>query len=188
MANTDTPRGLRPVRHRNGAPYNGAANLYFIPATDGTAVFLGDAVKLAGSADAEGVPTVAQAAAGDTICGVVVGFEANRDNLALTYRVASTARYVWVADDPDLVFEIQEDSDGGALAAADVGNNADIIVGSGSTVTGLSGMELDSNTKGTATATLRIMRLVPRADNEIGTNAMWEVMINEHRFTTTTGA
>ena len=28
MANTDAPFGFRPVMHRGGAPYNGAANMY----------------------------------------------------------------------------------------------------------------------------------------------------------------
>jgi len=186
MANSDTVKGLKPIRHRNGAPYNGAANRYYIPASDGTAVYVGDAVKSAGSADADGVPTVAQAAAGDAIRGVVVAVEPETNDSTI-YRVASTARYVYVADDPDLVFEIQEDSVGGALAATDVGNNADLIVASGSTDTGFSGMELDSSTKATTTAQLRILRLVPRPDNSIGANAKWEVMINEHELSSTTG-
>lgn len=186
MANSDNARGLTPVRHGDGSPYTGAANVYSIPASDSTAVYIGDAVKSAGSADADGVPTVAQAAAGDTIRGVVVGVVPDTAN-SLIYRAASTLRKVLVADAPDLVFEIQEDSDGGALAAADVGNNADVVVGTGSTVTGRSAMEIDSSTKNTTSAQLRILRLVPRADNEIGTNAKWEVMINEHELKSTTG-
>ena len=68
-----------------------------------------------------------------------------------------------------------------------VGNNADVVVGSGSTTTGSSGMELDSSDVKTATAQLRILQLVQREDNAVGDNANWEVMINEHRLTTTTG-
>ena len=66
MANSNTPMGLRPVRHRNGAPYNGAATRYFVPASDGTALFLGDPVVVAGSADADGVMTVTRATAAAT--------------------------------------------------------------------------------------------------------------------------
>lgn len=187
MANSDRPAGLRPVMHGNGAPYNGAANLYYIPSTDGTAVFIGDAVKSAGSADASGVATVAQCAAGDAILGVVVGFRPDPTNLGLQYRTASTNRYVYVADAPDLIFEIQEDSVGGALAATDIGNNVDIVVGSGSTTSGLSGMEADTSTKNTTSQQLRIVGLVQRPDNEIGTNAKILVMINEHERKTTTG-
>jgi hypothetical protein len=186
MANSDAPRGLTPVRHRNGAPYNGAANVYVIPASDGTAVFIGDAVKSAGSADAEGVPTVARAAAGDAVRGVVVGVLPDTRE-SLPYRAASTLRKVLVADDPDLVFEIQEDSVGGALTADEAGENADLIVAAGSTLSGRSGMELDSSTHTTSSAQFRILRLVRRPDNEIGANAKWEVAINEHELAAAAG-
>jgi hypothetical protein len=89
---------------------------------------------------------------------------------------------------PDVICEIQEDSVGGALAAVDVGLNADIIYTvAGSTTSGRSGMELDSSDKKTGTAQLRILRLVPREDNAIGDYAVWEVLINEHEFKQTTG-
>lgn len=186
MANIDAPRGLRPVKHLDGSPYNGAVNRYYVPSSDGTAIYIGDAVKSAGSADANGVASVAQAAAGDAIRGVVTGVEAVTDE-SLIYRAASTERYVYVADAPDLVFEIQEDSDGGALAVTNVGNNADIVVGSGSTTTGLSGMELDSSTAGTGSAQLRILGYVQRENNEVGANAALLVVINEHELKSTTG-
>lgn len=188
MANANAPSGLTPVRHRNGAPYNGAANMYYVPASDGTAIFLGDAVKSAGSADAAtGVPTVAQAAAGDTIRGVVVGVIPDTAQ-SLTYRAASTGRYLLVADDPDLEFEIQEDAVGGALALTSVGANADLVVGSGSTYTGLSGMQLDTSTVTTNSAQLRILGFVQRVDNEFASaNAKIRVMINEHELASTTG-
>ncbi|WP_456442282.1 hypothetical protein, partial [Psychroserpens sp.] len=74
MANLDRPAGFKPVKNLNGSPWNGKANVYYIPSTDDTAIFIGDAVKSAGSADATGMyPTVAQAAAGDTIRGVIIG-------------------------------------------------------------------------------------------------------------------
>lgn len=186
MANVDAPRGARPVRHRNGAPYTGSANRYYVGSGDSTAIFLGDFVKSSGSADSDGIPGIAQAAAGDAIRGVVVGIEPTTDE-SPKHRAASTEAYIYVADDPDLVFEIQEDSVGGALAAANVGQNADVIVGTGSTTTGLSAMEIDSSSATASTAQLRIMALVQMADNEIGTNAKWEVMINEHELTSTSG-
>lgn len=186
MANVDSPRGLWPVRYFGGGPYNGAARRYFVPSTDSTAIFIGDPVKLAGSADADGIPTVAQAAAGETLIGVVVGVEAEtRDST--TYRPASTDRYVLVADDPDLLFAVQEDSVGGALAATNVGNNCDLVIGAGNTATGFSGVEIDSSTAGTGTAQVRIVDLHQAPDNAIGDNAVWLVRIVEHRNATATG-
>lgn len=189
MPNANAPAGLRPVRHRNGAPYNGAATRYAVAAADATALFIGDPVILAGSADADGVATVvrATAAGGAFMLGPVVSVEPEtRDSLP--YRAASTARYVYVADDPDLVFEIQEDAVGGALAAADVGLNADLVAGTGSTITGLSGFQLDTSTKATtATLQLRILGFSQRVDNEIGANAKVLVTINLHSLRNTTG-
>lgn len=184
MANADVVKGARPVYHPSGRI---PTRRYAIPASDGTAVFIGDFVKSGGSADANGVATVIQAAAGNTLRGVVVGFEPDHSNLALLYRTASTLRYCYVADDPDTVFEIQEDAVGGDLAVADVGENADIVVAAGNTTFGTSGMELDTSTHVTTTAQLRILGFVQRPDNEVGTNAKVLVKINEHELASTSG-
>lgn len=181
MANTNNPEGLKPVRYASGAPYNGACSRYFVPATDGTALFVGDPVILAGDADANGVATVtrATAASAGRITGVVVGV-VNTPSLTTRYRAASTAQYVLVADDPGLLFEIQEDAVGGALAATNVGQNVDLIAGNGSTVTGLSGFQADSSTAATtSTLQLRIEGFAQRVDNVIGANAKILVRINQ---------
>jgi hypothetical protein len=152
MANLDTPFGFKPVKHLLGTPWNGKANVYYVPSSDGTALYIGDAVKSAGAADSTGkYPTVTQAAATDVIRGVIVGFGdnpnvmTNPDYPMRRYRPVSTAMYVFVVDDPFVIFEIQEDSTGNSITAAMVGLSTDIVVGSGSTTTGKSGMELDSS-------------------------------------------
>lgn len=188
MPNTNSPTGLSPVRYRNGSPWMGAARRYFHPATDSVALYVGDPVIIAGSADSDGVPTCTRATAGGAgrITGVVVGFEPNSTLNAVGYGAASTAFYVLVADDPDLLFEIQEDAVGGALAATSVGLNADLIAASGNNSTKLSGFMLDSSTAATtATLQLRIIGFVQRVDNEIGANAKMLVAIN---LPTETGA
>ena len=197
MANSDTPKGLKPLRYLSGAPYNGKVRMYLLPSSDGTATFIGDAVTLAGGGgaagtvvygyDVEGMPTIKQAAAGSTPVGVVVDFLPNPDSLAPNYRTSSTNRIALVCDDPNVVFEVQEDSVTSTLAATDIGTNADITVGSGSTTTGISAMELDSTTTSTVTATLRVLGLVRRPDNAIGSHAKWEVIFNEHMYKGTTG-
>lgn len=187
MANVSRVNGLRPVKHLNGSPYNGQANWYFIPSTDSTAVFLGDPVKLAGSASADGYPTVAQAAASNVALGVVVGFKPDPTNLNVPiYRAASTNRYVLVADAPDIVYEVQSN---GTTVAADVGLNANITVGAGSTTTGASGVQLDDASKATtATLPLKIIGFVDRIDNDItSANAKVLVTINNHQYTSGTG-
>jgi len=195
MANTNMPRGLTPVRHRNGAPYNGAFNVYFVPASDGTALYVGDPVKFVTDAsDAGGIQTVTAASAGNVLLGAVVGLVTAGDipvavtRDTLMYRAASTAAYVLVADNPDLLFEIQEDGVGGVMTVGAVGRNADIVSGSGNTVTGRSGWQLDSSTLGTGTAQCRIVAPVQRPDNDPTADyAKWLVFILEHAFLTATG-
>lgn len=186
MANADNPTGLKPVRYLSGAPYNGAANRYYVPASDGTAIYIGGLVKPGGSGDANGVPSVTgNVSTGNAVLGVVVGIEAvTRDST--TYRAASTERYVTVADDPNLVFEIQEDSVGGALAVTNIGNVADLTgFTAGSTTTGMSSIEIDSSTataSGDGTEDVLLVGYVQRADNEVGTNAKWHVRLNNHFY------
>lgn len=186
MPNSNAPMGLRPVRYLSGSPYNGAVNRYFVPSTDATAIYIGGLVKPAGSADANGVMTVTgNVSTGNAVVGVVVGVQPVTAD-STTYRAASTDRYVYVADDPDLVFEIQEDGVGGSLAATSVANAADIIgFTGGSTSTGLSSLMLDSSTAtaaGDGTEDVLIVGLVQRPDNEIGTTAKWLVRLGNHFY------
>jgi hypothetical protein len=197
MANTSRPSGLRPVGHLDGSPFNGKLNMYLVPSGDNVAMYVGDPVKSGGTAGAagvtvngincEGMPTVATAAAGDTLRGVVLGFLPDQTNLSLLYRTASTNRIALVVDSPDVVFEVEEDSLGAATAAVDVGENADIVYAAGNTSSGRSAVVLDSSDHKTATAQLRILGFVQRPDNAIGTNAKLLVLINEHELKSTSG-
>lgn len=157
-----TGYGLRLVGRLGG----GIASVrrYFVPASDSTALLEGDVVKVVDTTGAMDVPaeyiTVTRAATGDPLLGAIVGFEPSAA-LPYTgqYRAASTARYVYVCDDPNAIYEVQEDAVGGAVSAALVGalSNADIIVASGSTVTGLSGTMLDSSTADATAQDLKIL-------------------------------
>ena len=190
MANLDTPFGFKPVKHLNGSPWNGQANVYYIPSTDNTATFKGDAVKSAGAADTTGkYPTVTQATAGAAVRGVIIGFGDNpyvmiqADTPLRAYRPAATAMYCLVVDDPQVIFEVQEDSDANSITAAMVGLSTNFVVGSGSTATGKSAMELDSSDTATDTSgNCRILRLVNRDDNALGDYAKWEILFGEHEL------
>lgn len=179
MANDNVAFGLKPVRMANGDPYNGCVDMFYVPASDGTALYVGDPVILAGSADTAGVASVTRCAAGDAITGAVVGF-ADPTSMTAGYRAASTAAYPLVCHGADVLFEIQEDADGGALAAADVGLNASIIVAAGSAYAKRSGVQLDTSTKATtATLALKIVGFAQRPDNAIGANANVLVRLNK---------
>lgn len=185
MANVDSPAGLTPVRYVSGAPYNGASNPYSVAAGNATALFIGDPVILAGTSQTiNGVvySDVARAATGDVLQGVVVGVVPETESSTI-YRAASTQRILLIADDPNLLFEIQESSGGTALTENDIGLNANFVVAAGSTATGKSGVELNNATEATTnTLDLKIMGLVNRADNAVGEHAKWLVRINRHRL------
>ena len=187
MANADFARGLVPLRHMSGAPYNGATNRYYVAAGDSTAIYVGGLVKLAGSADADGIASITgNVSTGDAVIGVVQGFALSEDSSTdeTLFRAGSTLRYVLVADDPNLIFEVQEDSTGGALAATAVGNVADLTgFTSGNTANGLSSIEIDSSTAsaaGDGTQDVLIWGLSQSPDNAIGDNANWLVRLNNH--------
>lgn len=185
MANADTPAGFRPVMHRNGAPYIGAFRTYSVAAGYGTALYVGDAVILAGTSqtiNGRVLSDVQQCATGGVTCGVIVGVKpATQDST--TYRAASTLREVYVADDPDLLFEIQEGSTGTALTANDAGLNVDYVVAAGSAVTGMSGTQINNATEATTnTLDLHLVSPVARDDNAIGYSCKWLVTFNRHQF------
>ena len=164
MANADTMRGFTPIKNIDGTPFNGATIKCALLVADATATFIGDAVTLSGTASAEGYPSVQQAAASDTqIFGVVTSFDAAPTDLETQYRKASTLRLCNVVPAGSALFKIQSD---GATDITDVGRQADITVGSGSTVSGLSAMELDHSNLGTG-ANLTVIGFDERPDNEI---------------------
>lgn len=185
MANVDSPFGLKPVAHRNGAPYSGAFRLYSVAAGDSTAIMIGDPVTLAGTSQTINgriYSDVVRSATGDVFTGVCIGVVPVTAD-SLVYRAASTQRVLMVADDPDLVFEIQEVSGGTALTANDAGLNANIVVAAGSTASGFSGVELNNATEATTnTLDVHILGPVMREDNAIGEHCKWLVTFNRHQF------
>lgn len=187
MANPNVKRGLVPVGYLGGAPYNGAARVYSVAAGNAVAIFVGDAVTTAAVGTAQTINgqvylDVVQAATGDIITGVVVGVLPETAD-SLPYRVASTQRRLLVADDPNLLFEIQETAGGTAFTANDLGLNANFAVGTGSTVTGLSAMEVNNVGEATTnTLDLKLIGVSGRPNNAIGENCKWLVRINRHRY------
>lgn len=187
MSNVSRVNGLRPVKHIDGSPWNGQLNRYYVPATDSTAIFQGDLVKLGGAVDSIGVPSVAKFVAGtdSAAVGVAVGFAINPLNLnSPQYRAASTASYVLVADAPDTVFEIQS---GVAATPTTLTQNAQVADAGGSTTTGQSGMSITSFAT-TATLPLKAMGASLRVDNDITSNNYKVlVAINNHQLNSGTG-
>lgn len=188
--------GFRPVKHMNGSPYNGQVNRYMISASDSQATNVGDLVQLSDNAalvDTAGFgvyPAVERIGSGTAvpIVGVIVGFDVDYSNLnAPTYRAASTRRVALVADAADLLLAAPQDGTGGVVAAASVGLNVAINLGTaGTSGAYVSGMSVDSSTVATtATLPLQIMGITASPDNDDTSTARPAevlVRINTHAF------
>lgn len=196
MANISRPGGLKPVGYLNGSPWNGQARKYYVPVGNATALYVGDPVTLGGSADAYGVPDVSIGVAGSAIVGVIVGVvvatagvSLQAATLDLTRRSlpAATEGYVLVADDPSIIFEIQEGNTV-ALTAAEVGLNCNFLIAAGaSTVADSQTVTALAAPAATATLNLKLLGLAQREDNAFGAFAKWLVKINNHVYGSSTG-
>jgi len=152
MANKDAAFGLRPVKMIGGAPWTGGQSRYRIAANYGTSIFQGDMVmQVTGG-------TVEIHADGGTvpIVGVFNGCQytdpTTGEQVFSNYYPASTNAsdiIAFIIDDPMVVFEVQANA---AFPIADLFGNFDIVyTTAGSTVTGISGAELNVGDGGTGT-------------------------------------
>ena len=217
MANTARINGFSPVKYQSGAPYNGACNRYAIPTADTTASYaIGDVVQSAAGSDANGVPYVIKVpvanASNFVALGVIVGVSpvdagvslvgANLD-LGMTYIEAGTrasVRYVFVADDPNLVFECSAGTTATNFVQTKTRYNSGICSNTGSDVTydisqgtlaqtaPLSNVVLSSATVATTnTLPVQLLGLAQYSDNTFGAYARMLCRFNNHEFGNATG-
>ena len=195
MANIDAAFGLRPIAKVGSAPGGTTGTTkYSIGDNQSTAIFTGDPVKYKNDG------TVEVATAGDASCGVFMGcFYTDPTTSKPTFRnyfpasLSPGDAIAFVADDPNQLFIAQQDSAASSLSAANINENANLVFGSGSTTTGLSGVEIDSSSA-TTTATLqvRIVSGYETPSNTIstaaaGNNSVFVVKINNHQLGSSTG-
>ena len=184
MPNLNASFGLRPVRQLNGSPWNGQTIRCYISSSYATALYMGDPVlwtpTLAEKDATAKYPTINRSAgtAGTIIRGVITSFEPLPSNLTLQYNPASTERWCNVCLGMDVVFQIRDDGSG-TPAKVFAGQNAECANAGGSTVTGLSGYQLDATTPTTTqNYALHILGLADIEDNELDDYAIWEVLLN----------
>jgi hypothetical protein len=188
--------GFRPVKYLNGAAWNGQVNRYMISASDAQATNVGDFVQLSDNdalTDTAGFgvyPAVERIGSGTAvpIVGAIVGFEPDYSNLnAPNYRAASTRRVALVADAPDVLFAGPQDAVGGVVAAASVGLNVAINLGTaGTSGAYASGMSVDSSSVATTAALpLQIMGVTASPDSDVtSTSRPAEILVrvNTHAY------
>ena len=171
MANTDNPHGFRPVRHRFGAsPFTESFNKVV---GYGTAIFINDVVHRVADGSIE-------AAATNFTPGTT-----SPSGIALDYGALSTATTHLVITDPNIIVEAQDNNDTDGFAAADLGLNCNLEANAGSTVTKISGHELDESTAQTTNSLdMHLERLFPDPNNAHGAWSRIECSFNKHRYAT----
>lgn len=205
MPNINAPKGFSPVGNLQGGSWNQQGRLYAIPTSDITNSYaVGDVVMSATSADPDGVPYVQKWGGATTTSalplGIIVGVRvadpgvslvATSLDLTQSYISAGTrtsVRYVYVVDDPLVLFEAQFDST--AVALTDLHKNAAVTVTAGQPLTQSAPMSSLVLTGPAVTATLpiRLLGLIQRPDNATGAYAKVLCKWNYHEFGVTAGA
>jgi hypothetical protein len=190
MANVLEKFGLRPSRQLNGSPFINAQNRYRIAANNTTAIFQGDLV----------IPTTA---------GTITRYVAGTSNAVVGvfngcfYTDPTTQKPTWknyypsstnasdivafVVDGPDTVFEINANL---SFVVADLFQNYSVTNVSGSTQTGISQVQLDVATSGTASTF--VVQAIDISQNPLNSdllvsNANIMVRISNHFYNQGTG-
>lgn len=183
------PYGFQPINRIGGNPYAGSTRL--IPVDSG-AVYDGDLVEMLASGKCK---VIASGSAAPQCVGVCVGVQytnSTGQTVQAQYAPASGVTNVlaYVVDDPTALFKVAVVSSGTTIATlgrAAVGQNAIVVLNSGSATTGNSAQAIDDTTDVTATYPIRIIDVVP--ETATGADAYVEmiVKINTHSYNNTTG-
>jgi hypothetical protein len=194
MPNLIGPRGFVPSRYLDGGSWNGGMNMYLILAADASVYSVGDAVKSAAGADANGISAVTKAAGTDYVRGVIQGVFVSPPNstslAAVTIdlnmqqipAVKTKDYYVMVVDDPSVLFEIQDDGLA-ALPTTACNKNAIFTVANPTAPQQNSATVLSTASVAvTGTLSLKLMGLVQKPGNAFGVNANWLVKLNLHEL------
>lgn len=200
MANKNAPQGFSPVGTLSGAAWNEKGRLYAVANDASNTYAIGDVVKAAPGADADGVRYVTKltngGAAGNVPLGIIVGIrpvdpgvslQGNTLSLENVYLGKSSGtRYVYVVDDPNVIFEAQFDST--AVALTDLGKNAAYTVTADQTSTlsqtaPYSNIVLTSPNTG-VTYPIRLLGLVqrPETTGSVGAYAKVLCKFNFHEY------
>jgi hypothetical protein len=150
MANVLEKFGLRPSRQLNGSPFINAQNRYRIAANNTTAIFQGDLVIPTTS----GNITRYVAGTSNAVVGVFNGCfytdpTTQKPTFKNYYPSSTNASDIiaFVVDGPDTVFEINANL---SFVVADLFQNYSVTNVTGSTLTGISQVQLDVGTSGSA--------------------------------------
>lgn len=192
MSATSAPRGLKPIGLLGGMPFAGSTREFLIKSGYATAIFNGDVVGLADTANSTDDGYLVREAVASEVnpIGVFLGCSYTDPNTGqLTFNqyypgsIAADDIKAVVSANPFTLYEVQAD---GAIAQTQLGMTADLVqTQAGSTVTGNSGIQLDASTASVGGECWKIVDFVERVGSTIG-DAKTDVIVmmnqTEHAF------
>jgi len=211
MANANRVNGFTPVGYLNGSDWDGRARVYHIPAANTSQIAVGDPVKRIAGADAAfGLQSIDIGASNATLVGICIGLQkpppqgtlrggmgpwvdpTNLNQVLVRPAAAQTQDwYALVVDDPNVIFEAQEQTSGGAgvnFGASAASKTANFgRLAAGAVAPGfLSPSYIDNLGTGTppnlGTSNFKLMGLKQSIDNAFGAWQRWWVTINNHAY------
>ena len=179
MASVASPYGLKPVNLIGGQPYAGAFREIKLSTNNTAGIFAGDVIQLTAAGNPQALSATITTGTTAGVVGICVGVRyvnpATKQSNWGQYLPANAITggysdvYVRVADDPDVIFQVQGSAAFGTLtngAAGAIGKNAALgNFSAGSTATGNSGVNLVVGANGgslasTAALAVRIIDVV----------------------------
>ena len=177
MANPDKPFGLRPL---GNLAASGSQKQYgYVIEAESDPIYQGDLVTVYDGYLVQFDPAVHTAAVGVFNGCNYVDPITGKPTWSNKWLGVDADAQADVMDDPNQLFIVQS---AGTVTQADIGKNADVVVGTGNDTTGVSGMEINGTMAKNADRNLKIVGLWNAPGNTFGANAIVVVKINEHLY------
>jgi len=206
MASTLSPYGLKPVNLLGGQPFAGSTREVKVSTNNSAAIYNGDVIQLSSAGNPAALAATPTAGTTSGIIGVCLGVryvnpatkQSNYAQFLPANAITSgyTDVFLVVADDPDLVFQVQGTAAFGSLtngAAGAVGKNAALgFVTAGSAATGNSGVNVIVGTNGaslalTATLAMRVVGVVAGTETDAFPELLVKFNQGTHSYYLATG-
>jgi len=206
MASVASPYGLKPVNLIGGQPYAGSTREIKLSTNNTAAIFAGDIIQLTSAGNPQALTATITTGTTAGVVGVCTGVRyvnpaTKQSNWGQYLPINAitggyTDVYITVADDPDLVFQVQ-----GSAAFGTLTNGADGAIGknaalgnfsAGSTATGNSGVNLVVGANGgslanTATLAVRIVGVVAETATDTYPELLVKFNFGAHSYNFATG-
>jgi hypothetical protein len=206
MASVASPYGLKPVNLIGGLPFAGSVREIKLSTNNSAALFAGDAIQLTSAGNPQALTATITTGTTAGVIGVMTGCRfvnpVTKQSQWSQFVPANaitggfTEVYVYVADDPNLIMQVQGSAAFGSLtngAAGATGKNAALgNFSAGSTATGNSAVNLVVGTNGaslanTAALAVRVIGVVAGTETDAFPELLVKWNAGAHSYNLATG-